>query len=568
MPKNALEPSVLLASQMHDQPGVYALLLGSGVSTGAEMPTAWKVVTELVRRVAAATSPGDETAGDKAAEDPQAWWEAHHDSELGYSTLLEALGNTPAVRQGLLREFFEPTEDERARGIKTPSKAHKAIAELVKRGYVKVILTTNFDRLMEQALDEIGVPAQVISRPEAVAGMQPLAHAGATVIKIHGDYLDLGTRNTELELSDYPVPWMELLAQIFGDYGLVISGWSGEYDLALIKALETSPNRRYPLYWDKRSSKGTTAQRLLTSRSGQVIDSPSADDMFNDLVSSLDALERLSAPPLTTAMAVSRLKQYLADPTKAIDLHDLVMNEAERVADFIGTQPLVDQSLDWVDIEELWETYVSATTPLATLIAVGIWHDDEGKHNRLWADALHRLIVAALHDESHRTQVLEDSRFWPALLLFTAAGTAAVARHRDDVFLYLATRPKAKSRRTDDWTQNLIVLYPELLLRSDVVNNLPRTEGKKFYPASHLLKRDLRPLFADLIPDTQEYDDAFHGLEYRLSLLYQSLRSESYLQPNSGEYLLAFEWLGRNVTPAPERRFFADLGEQAVARQR
>ncbi len=44
----ALDPVVMLATGMHGQPGVYALLIGSGVSTGAGIPTGWGVVTELV----------------------------------------------------------------------------------------------------------------------------------------------------------------------------------------------------------------------------------------------------------------------------------------------------------------------------------------------------------------------------------------------------------------------------------------------------------------------------------------------------------------------------------------
>lgn len=53
---NPVSPLAMLATSMQAQPGVYALLLGSGVSTGAGVPTGWGVVTELVRRVAASTS--------------------------------------------------------------------------------------------------------------------------------------------------------------------------------------------------------------------------------------------------------------------------------------------------------------------------------------------------------------------------------------------------------------------------------------------------------------------------------------------------------------------------------
>lgn len=62
---------------------------------------------------------------------------------------------------------------------------------------MRVVLTTNFDRLVERALEEAGVSPQVISRPEAVVGMTPLPHARATVVKLHGDYADLQSRNAE-----------------------------------------------------------------------------------------------------------------------------------------------------------------------------------------------------------------------------------------------------------------------------------------------------------------------------------------------------------------------------------
>ncbi len=269
-PNNALTPQVMLAAAMHAQPGVYAVLLGSGVSTGAGIPTAWGVVQELLRRVAAASNPGDADAAERAAADPEEWWQAHGDGRaLGYSSLLTALAPTPATRQGLLAAFFQPTDDDREAGNKIPSDAHHAVAELVKRGTVRVVLTTNFDRLTEQALEAAGVSPQVVARPEAVRGMTPLAHAKATVVKLHGDYADLGLRNTAEELSAYPDDWNKLLDQVFNEFGLIVAGWSADWDTALVAALERSPSRRYPLYWDSRSGKGDTARRLLTLRSGR-----------------------------------------------------------------------------------------------------------------------------------------------------------------------------------------------------------------------------------------------------------------------------------------------------------
>ena len=41
--------------------------------------------------------------------------------------------------------YFEPNDDEKETGLKQPTVAHKAIAKLAKKGYIKMVVTTNFD---------------------------------------------------------------------------------------------------------------------------------------------------------------------------------------------------------------------------------------------------------------------------------------------------------------------------------------------------------------------------------------------------------------------------------------
>lgn len=108
-PANALDPAIMLATGVHAQPGVYALLLGSGVSSGAGIPTGWGVVKELIRRAAAAQAPDYPDAAIRAADDPEAWRAAHGDGELlGYSNLWPLspdAGGQTGTADGLLRAF-------------------------------------------------------------------------------------------------------------------------------------------------------------------------------------------------------------------------------------------------------------------------------------------------------------------------------------------------------------------------------------------------------------------------------------------------------------------------------
>lgn len=46
-----MHPVIPLAVSMHANRGVYALLLGSGVSRAAEIPTGWDVTLDLIRKV-------------------------------------------------------------------------------------------------------------------------------------------------------------------------------------------------------------------------------------------------------------------------------------------------------------------------------------------------------------------------------------------------------------------------------------------------------------------------------------------------------------------------------------
>ena len=55
----------------------------------------------------------------------------------------------PADRTEIRALSVEPTDAEREQGLKVATAAHRAIAQLVRDGYVRVIVTTNFDRLME-----------------------------------------------------------------------------------------------------------------------------------------------------------------------------------------------------------------------------------------------------------------------------------------------------------------------------------------------------------------------------------------------------------------------------------
>jgi hypothetical protein len=169
------DPITQLAFSMFENKGVYALLLGSGLSRAAGIPTGWEITLDLVRRVALAQ--GVENQSDWAM-----WYCDRNGTNPDYSALLAELAISAAERRSILHSYIEPDDEDRAEGKKLPTAAHHTIAGLVRDGYVRVIVTTNFDRLLENALREIGVEPTVVSSVDTLSGAEPITHSACYVL--------------------------------------------------------------------------------------------------------------------------------------------------------------------------------------------------------------------------------------------------------------------------------------------------------------------------------------------------------------------------------------------------
>lgn len=384
-----IEPSTRIAFSVVENPGVYALLLGSGLSRAAEVPTGWDITIDLVRRLAAAE-------GVDGRRDWSAWHLERFGDEPSYSALLDALSVTPAERRSILHHYIEPTARDLEEGRRTPTHAHHAIARLVRAGYVRVIVTTNFDRLLEQALGAVGVEPVVIRSVDDLGGASPLPHSRCFLLKLHGDYLDNRILNTEEELAGYPAEYDRLLDRILDEYGLIVSGWSGDWDPALRAAIARAPNRRYPLWWASRGEPSAAAGELVAARAGTVVPIVDADGFFVGLADGVEALERARRPdPDTIELLLATTKRNLASPDRRIDLADAFAAELDRLMsrvtgpDFpVKASPLASDGL-----VERWRAIEGLSEPLARMLALaGRWGD--GSDFGLAQDAVRTIFAA------------------------------------------------------------------------------------------------------------------------------------------------------------------------------
>ena len=502
----APDPLNSLASSIHAGPGTFALLLGSGISANSGVPTGWDVTLDLISRLAV-------LRGQNAGENPISWYRGHAGGDPDYSALLTELAPSPSDRRNLLQPYFEPTEDERVEGLKLPTKAHNAMARLVAGGFVKVVVTTNFDRLLEAALTEAGVQPNVISSPVHAAGALPIAHSKCTVIKVHGDYLSPDLKNTAKELDHYDLKIDRLLDEVFDQYGLVVCGWSGRWDTALRNAVLRSPSRRFATYWLHREPPAPKAQELLNHRDAIAVPIQDADTAFESLADKVDALvDAIDQRPQDTALAVAQLKRYLPDPVHRIKLHDLVTAEVDSAIDRVGDLPM--DSLDAEQYAGRMAAYEGATARLLRLLATGAFFSDCDEHDRLWKRCVERLATRRV--ERAGLEVLLHMQQYPTLLALYAVGLGSVAAGRlDPIARALGTTTVQESFgpcpvgvSASSWR----VLDPKLVRAA--ISDL----GRHTTPISEHLLNVLRPAVSELTGDEDRLEDLFDEVEYLMGL--------------------------------------------------
>lgn len=440
-----------------------------------------------------------------------------------YSDLLDALAKTPAERQQLLRAYLEPSEQEREEGAKRPTAAHRAIAALVAQGFVKVIITTNVDRLTESSLVDAGVVPTILSSPDQVHGALPLIHTQCCLFKVHGDYLDTRIRNTPTELASYPAEFDQLLDRIFDEFGLVVCGWSADWDGALRNAILRAPSRRFATYWAVRAEPSDEARRLIDHRGAQVVSIKDADTFFETIQRYVQSLEEFSRPhPLSTEAAVASLKRYLSEPRYRIQLADLVDETVDRVVEATSSQAFVAQGGPAPNKESVTARlrgYEAACTTLLAMAPIGGFWAEEG-HYYVWQRALQRLSIERLPIVSGRVYSLWlELQRYPGTLLLYALGLGAVEADR---LPFLGRMFATTIHRENRENLPAVQLLPPFCLFGNGGQVAQFLEGmdRRYAPLNDWLRAALRQPTKRFFINEDRYTFVFDKLEMLMALGY------------------------------------------------
>ncbi len=500
-----------LAFSVQANPNVYAVLLGSGVSNSAGIPTGCEITRDLIRRLASLKK-------DTCEPDPYLWYRTRYGKEPDYAELLEELTKRPAERQQLLRRYFE---EDRTGGIgisKKPTAAHKALAALVAAGYIRVIVTTNYDRLLETALTEHGIVPTVVSTEDQLEGALPLIHTRCYVFKVNGDYRDTRIKNTPAELDSYPVRYNELLDRILDEFGLIMCGWSAEWDGALRDAICRAKSRRFTTYWAARGHLGDKAQRLIAHQRAEVITIRNADDFFQALQNHVESIEQFARPhPLSTEASVASLKLFIPDPKCRIQLGDLVTNTVRSVIKATTSEGLSAESAPKPTTESVTARVrgyeAACETLLAMAVVAGYWAEDE--HHEDWQSALRQLGHIAVKDSI--LPRWNDLQRYPATLLLYALGIGAVKRMR---LKFIGSLLSVIIRTDPGIAEPAIDALPPSCLLREGNKSMKILEGMsdRKLPINDWIFSALQTHAQRIIPEPDQYRLAYSKLELLISL--------------------------------------------------
>lgn len=295
-----MNPLVQLAASALPGERKYILLAGAGVSKDAGVPTAWDLMLETARALYCA----DGCTGNPSAMELSEWFLSSKYSNMSYADLIGTVYRSSPEQQAFLAKFLNASK---------AGEAHGLIAELVRRNIVRAIITTNFDNYIEQALERLELPVQVISNDDDLEHSEPLIHCKAVrVYKPHGTLGRGALRNTPEDLKRLSAGMEGELVRVTSEHGLIVLGYSGSDPGMLTVLSERKPNR-YPLFWVNPCKPEGTVAQLLDNRGYVYLPCSGAAPFIREYLQLVDRLTEMS-PAIGHGPTLYDLEQALQIP--------------------------------------------------------------------------------------------------------------------------------------------------------------------------------------------------------------------------------------------------------------
>lgn len=302
-----------------------AWFLGAGASASAKLPTANDLIWRFKKTLYCTSTKVDPRSCDDLGNDVvRARLQSYFDSAGRYPA-----SDSPEEYASYF-ELTYPDPEDRRHFIETmlhgakPAFGHHVLAALMVAKKVRLVWTTNFDRLVEDASASAfgSTSALTVSTIDSSSvALRALNQESWPLLgKLHGDFQSVALKNTTEELRTQDGALRAALVESCKRFGLVVAGYSGR-DSSIMTALEDalSYSNPYPsgLFWISKAGSSVHARvQELVERARVVgvkahhIETETFDELMGDIAhqfaeipaDTLAPLEkmrsRLSAVPL------------------------------------------------------------------------------------------------------------------------------------------------------------------------------------------------------------------------------------------------------------------------------
>jgi len=341
----SINPAIPLSYNLADGKRRYILFCGAGISKDAGIPTGWEILLETLRLIRI-----QEEGENKSYTNTE--MENYYETKYKDSTYAEILGSTfrsVEEQRSFLQKQFEG---------KTPGKSHRLIAEWVHQGLIRFIVTTNFDTLLEQALDDKGLRGKysVITNDHDVLSSQPWNHVElCRIYKIHGTIDQGKIRNTEKDLISLDPDFQRDFSDLTERHGVIVLGYAGnKEDKNVMQTFGQRKFHGYTLYWAVHNTCNEDVENLVERQGGCFIKIDNASDFLEEVLNRVEIAKK-GVEQNSKDVAQIRFKNILANPNP-----DAIIKQAtdEEIREIIIYCKNILSEIDETDYNSLWESFI------------------------------------------------------------------------------------------------------------------------------------------------------------------------------------------------------------------